>query len=354
MTLAHAKTVLPVLLAGALTLSACGGGDEPADGAAAGGGGGGGGESVDLRLAHVFPESSPVHEAATTFAEDVETRTDGSVDVTVFPGGALGGDREMGEGLIRGDLDCAMINHPAAGIDPRLQLGFLPYIVSSYDAADELFYGDGLIAQNDREVLDELGVHALAFYENDFRGLTNDQRPVTSPEDLQGLKIRVPELPAYVNLFEAWGAQPLPIAFPELYTALQQGTVDGQDNGVVLTFDSKFQEVQKFFTRTNHAYGAGVLACNNQIWDRLSEEQKTELTEAAEEATRQQVEANRATVEEKLAGLREAGIEVTELTPEQIDEFREVRDDVWGAYEDTFGADFLADLREAADEAEGA
>lgn len=342
------------MLAAALALSACGGGGGDDTAGESGGTAGGGDEKVELRVAHVFPESSPVHEAAQAFAEDLKARTDGSVEVTVFPGGALGGDREMGEGLTRGDLDCAMLNHPAAGMDPRLQLGFLPYIVSSYDGADELFYGDGLIAQKDREVLDELGVHALAFYENDFRGLTNNRRTITSPDDLNGLKIRVPELPAYVNLFQAWGAQPLPIAFPELYTALQQGTVDGQDNGVVLTFDSKFQEVQKFFTRTNHAYGAGVLACNNSVWEKLSDEQQTEATEAAEEATRAQVEANRATVEEKLQGLRDAGVEVTELSPEQIEAFRAVRDEVWGAYEETFGADFLAELREAADEAEGA
>ncbi len=347
MRLARSKTLVPLISAAALALAACGGGGGDAAG-------GGGGNTTKLRVAHVFPDTSPVHKAAQAFADDVDARTDGAVNVTVFPCGALGSDLEMGEGLRRGDLDCAMINHPAAGMDPRLQLGFLPYIVSSYKGADKLFYGDGMIAQNDRKVLDELGVHALAFYENDFRGLTNSKRAVTTPDDLKGLKIRVPELPAYVNLFKGWGAQPLPIAFPELYTALQQGTVDGQDNGVVLTFDSKFQEVQKFFTRTNHAYGAGVLACNQAKWDRLSEEQQTELTEAAEGATREQVEANRASVAEKLDGLKKAVVQVTELSDQQIDAFREVRDEVWGAYTKTFGADFLAELRTAADEAEGA
>ena len=347
MTLSRWKIALPVVLASTLALAACGGGSETA----AGGGGGG---TKTLRLGHIFPESSPVHTAATTFASDVSTRTGGSVKVTVFPGGALGGDAEAGQSLIRGELDCAMLNHPAAGMDPRLQLGFLPYVVSSYEAADKIFYGEGMIAANDRKVLEEIGVHALAFYENDFRGLTNNKRTVTSPQDLSGLKIRVPELPAYVNLFKAWGAQPLPIAFPELYTALQQGTVDGQDNGIVLTFDSKFQEVQKYFTRTNHAYGTGVLACSKKVYDTLTPEQKTQLTEAAEAAAKAQVQANRAGVQERLDGLKAAGVEVTELTPAQVDAFRAVRDDVWNAYSGTFGADFLAQLRKAADEAEGA
>lgn len=344
MTIVRSKKLAPVLLAGALAMTACGGGD--------GGTAASGGESeVSLRVAHVFPESSPIHAAAEAFAEGA---AEANVDVTVFPGGALGGDTEMGAGLVSGNLDCAMINHPAAGMDPRLQLGFLPYIVTSYDAADELFYGDGLIAENDREILDELGVTALAFYENDFRGLTNNVRPITSPDDLNGLKIRIPELPAYISLFQAWGAQPLPIAFPELYTALQQGTVDGQDNGVVLTFDSRFQEVQEYFTRTNHAYGAGVLACNSQVWDTLSEEQQMTLTEAAEAAAAAQVEQNRSTVEEKLAGLAEAGVEVTELTDEQLADFQEVREEAWGATVDTFGQELLDELAAASAEAEGA
>lgn len=110
---------------------------------------------MDLRLAHVFPEPSTVHEAAKAFADDVAERTDGAVDVTVFSGGALGGDAEMGAALTRNELGCAMTNHPAAGMDPRLQLGFLPYIVSSYEGADEIFYGDGIVATNDREVPSE-------------------------------------------------------------------------------------------------------------------------------------------------------------------------------------------------------
>lgn len=348
MTIVRSKKLAPALLAGALAMTACGGSGGGTDTA---GSGSGGENEVSLRLAHVFPESSPINAAAEAFAEGA---AESSVDVTVFPGGALGGDTEMGGDLISGNLDCAMLNHPAAGMDPRLQLGFLPYIVTSYDAADELFYGDGLIAENDREILKELGVTALAFYENDFRGLTNNVRPVTSPDDLNGLKIRIPELPAYISLFQAWGAQPLPIAFPELYTALQQGTVDGQDNGVVLTFDSRFQEVQKYFTRTNHAYGVGVLACNSDKWAELSEDQQNALTEVAEAAAAAQVEENRATVEEKLEGLAEAGVEVTELTDEQLAVFQEVREEAWGATVDTFGQELLDELEAASAKAEGA
>ena len=320
--------------------------------AACGGSGAAGGETK-VRVAHVFPASSPINVAAESFADQVNKTTNGSLKVTVYPSGQLGGDVEMGAGLVSGNLDCGFVNHPAAGMDERLQAGFLPYIVTTYDGADEIFYGDGIVAEQDRQVLDELGVHALEFYENDFRGLSNDQHAVTSPSDLKGLKIRVPELPMYVDLFKAWGAQPLPIAFPELYTALQQGTVDGQDNGVVLTYDSKFQEVQDYFSLTNHAYGAGVIACNGKLWDSLSPEEQEAMTAAATSASEQQIQANRDTVAEKLEGLKDAGVEITELTPEQIEEFRAASAKVWDANADVFGADFLEDLRAAADEAEG-
>jgi tripartite ATP-independent transporter DctP family solute receptor len=344
--MAFKRTGCAMLSAGVLVLAGCG-----SDG---GGGGASGAEaSTKVRMAHVFPASSVIHEAAEKFADDVAEATDDSLKVTVYPSGQLGGDVEMGEALVNGSLDCAFINHPAAGMDERLQLGFLPYIVTSYEGADALFYGDGVIAQHDRKILDELGVHALEFYENDFRGLTNSVREITSPEDLQGLKIRVPELPMYVDLFKAWGAQPLPIAFPELYTALQQGTVDGQDNGVILTFDSKFQEVQKYFTRTNHAYGAGVIACSQKLWDSLSAEQQEALTSAAEAASEQQVADNRATVEEKLQGLKDAGIKVTEPTAEQIERFKAASDKVWKQNADVFGQDVLDEVRAAAEEAEG-
>lgn len=330
-----------VVAAGLVFLAGCGGGN------------GGSGDATKVRMAHVFPASSAIHEAAEQFASDVDEATNGGVDVTVYPSGQLGGDVEMGEGLVNGSLDCAWVNHPAAGMDDRLQAGFLPYVVTSYEGADELFYGDGVIAENDRKVLEELGVHALEFYENDFRGLTNSEQEVRTPDDLQGLKIRVPELPMYVDLFKAWGAQPLPIAFPELYTALQQGTVDGQDNGVILTYDSKFQEVQDYFTRTNHAYGAGVIACSKELWDSLSSGEQQALEDAADAASAAQVEANRASVEEKLQGLEDAGVQIYEPSEEELAQFKAASDKVWEQNAEIFGAEFLDEVRAAAEEVEG-
>lgn len=320
----------------AMALSACGGSGSAADDGA-----------VELNIAHVWPESSPVNDAALAMAEAINEQSGGSLEARVFPAGQLGGDVEINEGLVNGNQDCAFVNHTTAGIDPRLGVGFLPYIVSTYDEADEIFYGDGLIAEQNTDVLKEHGVIALAYFENDFRAISNNRRSVQSPSDLEGLKIRLPEIDVLLDTFKTWGAQPLAMPLPELYTALQQGTVDGQDNGVVLTVDSKFQEVQNHVTLTNHVYGAGVIACSEATWEGLDAEQQEALTAAAEEASLQQREANRGSVDDSIQELESAGVEVVELSPEQVEEFREAGLAVWDEYEDVYGAELLAELRAA-------
>src|SRR5699024_2862359 len=159
-------------------------------------------------------------------------KTDGRVTPKIFPSSQLGSDAQMGEGLKTGTTECAMVNYAAAGMDPKLQLSFMPYIVTDDEGADELFYGDGFVADDDRTILKDIGVETIAFYETDFLGLSNNNNEVTTPADLKGLKLRVPETPVYVDMFKTWGATPAAMAFSELYTALQQGTVDGQDNGL--------------------------------------------------------------------------------------------------------------------------
>ena len=309
-------------------------------------------ESVTLDLAHTFPETSAVHSGATALAERAPDVTDGRVNFTVYPGGQLGGDEEMGAGLSSGDLQCAFIAVAPSGLDDRLQLSFLPYIVTTYEAADEVFFNpEGVIQTNERDVLDELGITMLGFYENDFRGLTNSIRPIESPEDVQGLSFRVPGLPMYVDLFEEWGADPTPIPFPELYTALQQGTVDGQDNGIVLTYNSAFHEVQQYLTLTRHGYGTGNVSCNTDVWESLSEEDQEALSELIDEISLEVTQEVRDSVDERLEELEEDGLEIIELTEEQMAEFVAIRDIIWDAQEDTFGAELLEQLRQESDAA---
>lgn len=309
-----------------------------------------GGDTTTLQVGHIFPTSSPVHEAAQEWADQVVEETDGRVEVKIFPASQLGSDVEMGEGLKSGSTDCALVNHAAAGMDPKLQLSFLPYIVTDYEGADQLFYGDGFVAEHDRKLLKGLGVEALAFYENDFRGLSNSTRPVTKPSDLKGLKLRVPETPIYMDMFKAWDAAPLAMAFSELYTALQQGTVDGQDNGLMLSTDTKFGEVQDYMTFTNHAYGTGALACNETVWSTLSTEDQEVTQEAAATMSEDMRKSLRDARQERMQQLDDEGVEVTELTDAQMAEFVKIKDTVWPEVESTFGKDVMEGLAEASDE----
>ncbi|AXH96667.1 TRAP transporter substrate-binding protein [Ornithinimicrobium avium] len=327
----------------ALGATACGGdGGEGSDGA----------EPVTLRVGHVFPASSPIHVAATAWADQVKEETDGRVEISVFPGSQLGSDVEMGEGLQSGTVECGMVNYAAAGIDPRLQLSFMPYIVTGYDGADALFYGDGFVANHDRELLAERGVEVLAFYENDFRGLSNSKHAVHTPADLEGLKLRVPETPMYVDMFKAWGAQPLAMAFSELYTALQQGTVDGQDNGLALTTDSQFGEVQSYMTLTNHAYGTGALACNEDTWAQVGDDQDT-VRAAAETMSVDMRQALRDARPDRMETLKAQGVEVVELTDAEMAEFVKIKEVIWPQFEEVFGTDVIAGLREASEAVAG-
>ena len=310
----------------------------------------GGGGTTTLQVGHIFPTSSPVHEAAQQWADQVSEDTDGRVEVKIFPGSQLGSDTEMGEGLKSGSTQCALVNYAAAGMDPKLQLSFLPYIVTDYEGADELFYGDGFVADHDRELLKGLGVETLAFYENDFRGLSNSTREVTSPADLKGLKLRVPETPVYMDMFKEWGASPLAMAFSELYTALQQGTVDGQDNGLMLSTDSKFGEVQKYLTFTNHAYGTGALACNETVWSKVSSDDQEIVKDAAVTMSEDMRTSLRDARDDRLEMLDEQGVKVTELSDSQMAEFAKIKDVIWPEVESVFGKDVMEGLAEASDE----
>lgn len=310
-----------------------------------------GGDTVELQVGHVFPSSSPIHTAAVAWAKDVETQTDGRVTPKIFPSSQLGSDADMGEGLKTGTTACAMINYAASGIDTKLQLSFMPYIVTDDAGADKLFYGDGYVAAHDRKILKDLGVETIAFYENDFRGLSNNKHAVTKPSDLKGLKLRVPETPVYIDMFETWGATPVAMAFSELYTALQQGTVDGQDNGLNLTTDSKFGEVQKYFSTTNHAYGTGALACNDKTWAKLSADDQKIVKEAGTTMSENMRKDLRAARDGKVKTLKDAGVEVTELTDAQRAEFAKIKDTLWKDNEKTFGKEVIDGLRKASDEA---
>jgi len=330
------------MIALVLTAGALSGCSAPANGD--------GGDARTLRLGMVAAEGSVQHQAAEHFAEAVSKASDGSLEIQVFPAGQIGSDESLGQDLSSGALDFAFLNQGSmAGMDPLLDFHYLPYIVTNYAQADELFYGDGIIPQTMTETLDKHGIRALGWYELEFRGFSTSKGPVESVADLKGQKVRVPGSAAIGGFFEEAGAQPVTIPFPELYSALQQRTVDGQDNGLLITYDNRFFEINDFYTLTRHVYASGTIAASDSVWQTLSEEQTAWIEAAAEETQAWEIEAERAVTDEYVQKMKDEGVEVTELDDAALTEFQDAGRSVWEEMASVYGEDRIAALRAEVD-----
>ena len=310
---------------------------------------------IKMRLAHVFAINSPIDEASKEFAKLVAERTKGEITITVFPNNQLGGDEALGRELSRGSLDLAFLNPGSlAGLDPLLDIHYLPYIATNFKEVDAIFYNpDGILQKTLRTTLAKHNMQTLGFFELEFRAVTNSKVPVEKLADLNGLKLRVPGSAGIKGFFEAVGAQVVTMPMSELFTALQQGTVDGQDNGASITFNSRLFEAQKFMTTTNHVYAMGAVTVSDRTWGRLSEMQRKVLQDAAMEATTNEIQKNRALNAQFLKNIANGGVRVTVPTPEFFAELQRVGQTVWDKLAPTYGADRIKALREEIAKARG-
>lgn len=304
-------------------------------------------QEVKLRLAHVFPEHSSVGEAANMLAKLAGERSGGRIAVTVFPSGQLGGDEAIGRELARGTIQLALINpNSMVGIDPLFDFHILPYIAGSYEEADRIYFGDeNVLHRTLNETLERHGMKRLGYFENDFRAISNSRHAVKSVADLKGLKLRVVPSQSLKLLFEKAGVQVVTLPFPEIFTALQQGAVDGQENGVILVDQARFYEAQKYVTLSNHSYVMSTIAASQRALSKLSEEDRKLLAEVGDEVGKWQVRRNRENVATALANIRAAGLEVVELSPESLAEFRQLADQVWADLTPVYGKERVAELR---------
>lgn len=301
-----------------------------------------------LRLAHVFPQNTTVGAAADEFARLINERTDGRITIAVFPAGQLGGDEAIGRDLKRGSLDLAFVNpNSLVGLDPLFDFHILPYIASDYEEADQIFYNpDGVIQRTLNSTLERNGMKALGYFENDFRTISNSEREITQLSDLEGLKLRVVPSQSLKMFFERAGVNVVIMPFPELFTALQQGTVDGQENGVILTHLAQFYETQSYVTITNHSYVMSTITASKKLMGRLSEEDRALFAKTAMEVGQRQVESNRALTETAIDTMEKAGVKVTELSDEAMVEFRELGMQIWDELAPVYGKERIAELRQ--------
>ena len=249
--------------------------------------------------------------AIDTFAKEVEKRTNGRYKVQTFYNGSQGGDRESVEAVQLGTQELTFTSSgPVPNFVPETKILDVPFLFR--DKAHARAVLDGPIGQELLTKFDSKGMKALAWAENGFRHMTNSKRAVNAPEDLKGLKMRTMENPVHIAAYKGFGIITTPMAFPEVFTALQQGTVDGQENPLSVIISAKFDQVQKHLSLTGHVYSPCVLLMNKGAWDKLSAADKTAFLEAAREATK----ANRARVDEDdakgVADLRAKGMSVVE------------------------------------------
>jgi TRAP-type transport system periplasmic protein len=242
--------------------------------------------------------------------------------VQVFPGGALGSDQANVSALQGGTLEMASMN---SGIFASLVKDFaiydFPFLFGNPKEADAVV--DGPFGQGLHKKLEEKGLVGLAYYELGFRELTNSKRPINKVEDIAGLKLRVIPNPINVDWVKALGANPTPLPFPELYAALEQGAVDGQENPVATIKGAKLNEVQKYMTLTNHQYNPQSVVISKKFWDSLSAPEQKILQDAANESAGYQRTQSRAQLQSGLEDLKKGGMQVTELSAAEVTKLRE-------------------------------
>ncbi|RCW76324.1 TRAP transporter substrate-binding protein [Pseudorhodoferax soli] len=265
----------------------------------------------NLKLGHAVNTTDGQHAAAVKMAELVKQRSNGEVEITVFPSSTLGTDAAMISGARGGAID--IVSSGASnynGIVPATAAFELPFVFRNAQHAYAVL--DGPIGT---KVLDDFGAQrlkGLAYWENGWRAFTNGKRPVRTPEDLKGLKIRSTPNPYHIQAFKLLGMNPSPLAIAELYSALETGAFDAQEHPINVTLSNKFYEVQKYLTVSNHIYSPLILVMNKARFDSLPPEYQNVVVEAAREASRYQRELNASNAGKWVDELRKAGMQVVD------------------------------------------
>lgn len=294
-------------------------------------------EPMTIRLGHVLSESHSWHVAGKGFADDVARETEGRVKIELFPGGQLGSETEVIEGLQIGTMHAGIIGSGSfQAIEPKMGIVELPYAWPSREKAFTAFDGD--LGQSLADLLSQKNIVVLSWWENGYRHVTNSKLPITKPEDLSGLKIRVTPDKVRLDTFIALGAEPAPLAFGELYSALQQGVFDAQENPLSIIHGSSFFEVQKYLSLTGHVWGAACLVVSKPIWDQVSAEDRQIVLKAAAKWRDEQRAMITASDADFIAKLKEKGMEVNEVDTAP---FVEKVQPVWKSQEAVFGADMM-------------
>lgn len=289
-----------------------------------------------FKISNGAAEDHPVSAGVKGMSECLVAKTDGAMKLRGFYNGELGDDAEATQSVRSGSIEMVVTGAAAiGGIEPAMSAVELPFLFASDAEVDAVMTGpffDHLAAKMPAHDL-----VLLSIWENGFRNSTNNKQAITKVEDFQGLNFRVMQNPIFLDTFRRLGANPVPMAFGEVFTALETGAVDGQENPLPLIQASRFYEVQKYLTMTRHAYSPTPVLIGKAVWEGLTPEEQDLMKVCAAEGRVKQIERSRAAAQEALVKLQEEGMEVAELAPEEMAKLREIVAPVYEAAIPTVG-----------------
>ena len=279
---------------------------------------------------------------AVAFCDGVEKGTQGRYKCQQYPNNALGGEREMIEAVQIGTQDLANVSTgPLGNFVPEVKVVDIPFLFRDYDHARKVM--DGPIGQDLLKKMTSKGVVGLAWTENGFRHMTNSKRAIYTPDDAKGLKMRTMENKVHMDGYRTFGINPTPMAWPEVFGALQQGTVDGQENPIPVVLSGKLWQVQKHFSMTNHVYSPAVLVLSPAIWQKLSDADKAVFVDAAKKASIVQRKKVNDDENSGVAQMEKEGMQVVKKVDGEA--FRKAVAPAYANFSKEFGADKIAAIQ---------
>ncbi|WP_163560035.1 TRAP transporter substrate-binding protein [Halomonas sp. NO4] len=310
--------------------------------------------SHTLRMGIGLAESSPQYLSSQYFAEILDQRTEGRITVNVFPNSQLGDDVQMMEMLQTGTLDMSYpSSSPATTYVDELAVFDLPFLLPTREAAVAVMQSD--VAQGMLDAFDDTGIKALTFSENGYRQLSNSVRPVETPEDVggldvSGLTIRTMENPVHLSIWETLGANPTPMAFGELFSAMEQGVVDGQENPWSTILTSNFYEVQDYGSETRHVYTPFIMMMSERTWDGLAPEYQELVQEAARQSADYEIQLSAEYDDWSREQLVDRGMQINRLSDDQVAAFQEAVQPVYDEWGPRIGEDLIAEVQAIVEE----
>lgn len=275
-------------------------------------------DKIVLKAGHAASTTNTGHLALEHMGKELSAKTDGRITIEIFPNSQLGSERELVESIQLGNVDMTFVSSAVLGnFNKEFFALDIPFLFP--DRASVYRVLDGKIGQQLLDSLDKVGIKAVGYWENGFRQLTNSKKVIRTPDDLKGMKMRTMENEVHIAAWREEGANPSPLAFGELFTALQQGTFDAQEGPINLFYDMKFYEVQKFISKTNHVYSPWPVLINPDVYNRFSDQDKEIFAQIVKETT--QFQRGLAQKADEEAAAKMEGVTITELTPAEQAEF---------------------------------